>query len=289
MKIQSLSIAVPAGCGNDCTFCVAHMHRASFINQIEENTRFFDLYEADYINRMAYARDNGCNSVMLTGDGEPLLNRHFLKFFTNCNRMLKQPFRQIELQTSGMTLDDTYLRFLRNTVGVSVISISLSAFDSEENAVYNRPRADRFFVHVAALCSEIKRYDFSLRLSLNLTDFFSNLEPVNFFATAKILGADQLTFRVLYESGKGSPEDRWIQEHRCRPETVSALRDFIKTTGRALNKLPFGATRFSVHDISVVMDEDCMSTEVGENLKYLILREDCKLYSHWDDKGSLIF
>ncbi len=29
--------------------------------------------------------------------------------------------------------------------------------------------------------------------------------------------------------------------------------------------------------------------DVSEDLKYMILRPDCKLYSHWDTKGSLIF
>lgn len=32
-----------------------------------------------------------------------------------------------------------------------------------------------------------------------------------------------------------------------------------------------------------------MSTIPKEELKYVILRPDCKLYSKWDDKGSLIF
>lgn len=289
MKIQSLSIAVPAECGNDCKFCVAHMHRGAYTNQIEENTRFFDLYERDYINRMAYARDNGCNSVMITGDGEPLLNKGFLKFFSNCNRLLKMPFRQIELQTSGMLLDDEYLRFLRNTVGVSVISLSVSSLNSEENKIYNAPKHEKFYVDIENICSEIKRYDFSLRLSINLTDFFNNMHVNEIFNQAQFLGANQLTFRVLYESGGETKEDIWVQKHRCRDVKVDEIREYISENGRALNKLPFGATKYSVNGITVVLDGDCMSTEISENLKYLILRQDCKLYSHWDDKGSLVF
>lgn len=289
MKIQSLSIAVPAACGNDCAFCVAHMHREEYVNQIEGNTRFFDLYESDYINRMAFARDNGCNSVIITGNGEPLMNRPFLKFFMNCNRLIAQPFRQIELQTSGMLLDDEYLRFLRNTVGVSVVSLSLSHLDSDNNAKYNRPRAEKFRVDVDRVCAEIKRYDFALRLSLNMTDFYNDMSVAEIFSHAERLGANQLTFRVLYESRNNTREDDWIRRHRCNPLLINQIRDHIKSVGRPLNRLPFGAVKYSANGISVVMDEDCMSTEVGETLKYLVLREDCKLYSHWDDKGSLIF
>lgn len=41
--------------------------------------------------------------------------------------------------------------------------------------------------------------------------------------------------------------------------------------------------------MSTVLDEDCMSEEAKESVKYLILRPNCKLYSKWDDKGSLVF
>lgn len=289
MKIQSLSISVPATCGNECKFCVAQMHADKFTNQIEANTRFFDLYERDYIDRMAYARDNGCNSVMLTGDGEPLLNREFLKFFANCNRSLAKPFRQIELQTSGMLLDDEYLRFLRNTVKVSIISLSLSSLDSEENANYNCPKNEKFKVDIAALCAEIKRYDFTLRLSLNMTDYFDNLSVYDMFAKARILGANQLTFRVLYSDDNGTAQSNWVKAHACSNFTLNEIKTYINSNGRPLNLLPFGSVKYSVDGISVVLDEDCMSTAITEDLKYLVLRPDCKLYSHWNDVGSRIF
>ena len=43
--------------------------------------------------------------------------------------------------------------------------------------------------------------------------------------------------------------------------------------------------------ISTVLDDDCMSKNNTNDgvIRYLILREDGKLYSQWDDKGSLIF
>ena len=289
MKIQSLSIAVPAGCGNQCKFCVSHMHRDNYTNQIENNSRFFDLYERDYIDRMAYARDNGCNCVLLTGDGEPLLNRNFLKHFSHWNQMLAKPFRQIELQTSGQTLDDEYLRFLRNTVRVSVISLSVSALDDDYNELYNQPKSQAYHVEIDKVCSDIKRYDFALRLSMNLTFYFDGLGVDKIFERAAALGANQLTFRVLYENGGDTDESRFVREYSCSKRKVGGIRDYIISNGRPLNRLPYGAVKYSVNGISCVIDGDCMSTEVSEDLKYLILRPDCKLYSHWDDVGSLVF
>jgi sulfatase maturation enzyme AslB (radical SAM superfamily) len=291
MKIQSLSVCVPASCLNKCKFCVAHMHKDEYTNQIEGNRRFYDLYRNDYLKRMQFARDNGCNTVILTGDGEPLLNRNFLKDFGLMNKELDSPFRWIELQTSGTLLDDEYLRFLRNHVGVNTISLSLSSiFDSKKNAEYNGTK-EGYEVDIDHLCSEIKRYDFNLRLSLNLTDVYDgDFDSISrIFARAKDLGADQITFRVLYMSDHKTEENDWIAKHSASPQFVANVREYIIKFGRPLEILPFGARRYSVHGISTVLDDDCMSQEVKDAVKYLVLRPNAKLYSRWEDRGSLIF
>ncbi|GAG40875.1 unnamed protein product, partial [marine sediment metagenome] len=59
--------------------------------------------------------------------------------------------------------------------------------------------------------------------------------------------------------------------------------------GTPLYRLPYGPLVYSVMGMSVVLDDDCMSKENEDSLKYVILREDGKLYCRWDDKGSLIF
>ena len=139
MNIQSLSVVVPsAKCINDCAFCVSKMHKEEYKNQLDSNKPFYDLYQKDYLKRLEFARDNGCNTVMLTGNSEPQQNRPFLEKFGLLNEQLDKPFRWIEIQTTGVLLDDGYLRFLRNHVGVSTISISLSSFDGEENAKIRR-------------------------------------------------------------------------------------------------------------------------------------------------------
>ena len=85
MEIKSLLICVPASCPNTCKFCVSRMHDSLYENQIEKNKRFRDLYKDDFIKRMMFARDNGCNTVILTGEGEPLMNGKFLENFGEWN------------------------------------------------------------------------------------------------------------------------------------------------------------------------------------------------------------
>ncbi|MGB2578176.1 hypothetical protein AAIR98_000867 [Elusimicrobium simillimum] len=290
MKIQSLSIVVPnKKCINNCAFCVSKMHTEDYKNQLEDNNRFFDLYIDDYKKRLLFARDNGCNTVILTGDTEPQQNKEFLKLFGTLNDSLPQPFRKVELQTTGVVLDDAYLRFLRNHVGVSTISVSMSnIFDSRANAKINgTPKALQ--VDIDKLCAEIKRYDFNLRVSVNMTSFYDNKHPFAIMSRLKELGADQVTFRKLYTAGKNTPQAKWIAENKPAKSTLTGITSFIQSTGKPIRLLEYGQTLYSVMDMATVVDNDCMAKEVKEELKYVILRPDCKLYSQWDDKASLIF
>jgi molybdenum cofactor biosynthesis enzyme MoaA len=304
MKVQSLSILVPGGCANRCHFCVAKLHPGDeYINQIERNRRFRDLYRKDYCQRMAYARDNGCDVMVLTGDGEPLMNMNFLEDVAQWNRQLPSPFKNTAIQTSGVGLTDEKLRWLRNEIEVKTISLSVSSLDSIHNAEYN-DTPKNLVVDLNSMCKAIKKYDFNLRLSINLTNWFDNYSYFDILTWAERLGADQITFRVLYklsieldEHGSEADSKRqineWIGVHKTSDYWVNGLHKYIIKNGRTLERLPFGAIRYSIRGMSVVVDDNCMSSiDIGkpdESIKYLILRPNCKLYTRWDDKGSLLF
>lgn len=294
MKIQSLSVVVPnSKCINNCKFCVSHMNPdKGHKNQMDDNLPFFDLYLKDYIKRLEFARDNGCNTVMLTGTSEPQQNRKFLTYFGMFMQLMKNPFHWIEMQTTGVMLDQNYLRFLRNHVGVNIISLSISSLNDDKNAEYiNMPESQK--VCLDWLCSEIKRYDFSLRFSLNLTDEFEKFkyDPKRLFRTCKDLGADQITLRLLYSSNLGTTQDKWIEQHSMSKEGIDSIHKYIQENGKTLGTLPHGAVKYSIDGLCVVVDEDCMDKKekAGEDYKYLVLQPNCKLYSQWDDKSSLIF
>lgn len=289
--IQSLSVVVPnKKCINDCAFCVSKMHPNDCKNQMDENLPFFDLYFKDYMKRLEYAKERGVETVMLTGNSEPQQNRKFLMFFGLMMQMMSSPFHKIEMQTTGVGIDRNYLRFLRNHVGVNTISLSISSFDNEMNNQIIRTKIGK--ISLAELCSDIKEYDFNLRLSINLNklNFSTNgITADYYFRMAESLKADQITFRVLYTSGNNTAHDKWIAKHQIDESLKDAIDSYIKDNGRLLEILPFGQKRYSVNGMSVVLDDDCMSTHAKEDLKYLILQPDCKLYSKWDDKASLVF
>lgn len=297
MQLQSLSVVVPnPNCVNNCAFCVSKMHCDAYKNQMDDNLPFFDLYLKDYLKRLEFARHNGCNTVMLTGNSEPQQNRKFLTYFGMFMQMMRDPFQWIEMQTTGVMLTQNYLRFLRNHVGVNLISLSISSLDDAKNRAIIGAKKD-LMPELAWLCEQIKLYDFSLRLSLNLTNEFDafSSKPEDLFAKCRALGANQVTLRVLYSSGQDTSQDKWIEANAASAKTVQELQNYVLYKGHIIGTLPYGAKKYSVDGMSIVVDADCMAKdaakkeEPGENYKYLILQPDCKLYSQWDDPASRIF
>jgi hypothetical protein len=168
-------------------------------------------------------------------------------------------------------------------------------FDKFSNQQMNGT-PDKLMVDIDQLCSDIKRYDFNLRLSLNMTNVYEKRWGTDedcfemMMDRAQGLGADMVTFRQLYVSGNPDLEqNKWIAENRASDDLLVHISQFITMRGRLLEQLPFGAMRYSLNGMSLVVDYDCMSTDVKLVMKYLILRPNCKLYTKWDDMGSILF
>ena len=289
-NVQSLSVCVPGKkCINRCEFCVACMHTSFYRNQMDENLPFYDLYFEDYVKRMCFAKENDANIMMITGDIEPLQNRHFLQTLAHINNDVLPArgcgsFYWIELQTSGVLFDRNYARFLRNTVGVSVLSLSIASFDDAVNSKIQNMMPKNSIV-IRDVCNIAKEYDFTLRISVNMSQFLMNsaggsVEQI--FNIVKSLGADQLTFRKLYAEGD-NPQSRWIERHNVSDEVFKEIDDYVIKNGKHLGILPYGYHQYSVDGISVVIDVDCMNQQRTEKQtsKYFVLRPDCKLYDGW--------
>ena len=81
MKIQSLSIVVPSnGCINKCPFCVSRMVGSNgYENLMDINHPHYDINVREYLKRMRFVADNGCQTLMLTGTAEPQQNKLSIK------------------------------------------------------------------------------------------------------------------------------------------------------------------------------------------------------------------
>lgn len=296
MNIQSLSICVPAKkCINNCEFCCSKMHGSDYEDRFSNLATYSD-YIVDMKKRMEYARENGCNTCMLTGNNEPQQNKEFLKVFSEINKSLRHPFLNIEMQTSGAFIDDDMLDFLKYSVGVTTIAISVASLTGiGKNIDITRTPDNNLNIYL--LSKNIKERNINLRICLNMNDSII-IEPDDDFTKeviiteCKKLKADQITFRALWSANTTTEQGKWIQKH-VTEKTFSLIKDLkedIKKNGTYLDTLEYGADRYDYQGFSVVIDEDSMAKEINKQaVKYLILRPNGHLYSKWDSKASLIF
>ena len=292
MDIQSLSVVVPnKECMNKCPFCVSRMVNSNiYPNLMDVNHPTYDYNIKEYMRRMKYVADNGCQTLMLTGTSEPQQNKQFLNTFALVHRLLGKPFTNIEMQTTGVLLDKNpdYLRFLKNFVGVNTMAISLNALSPEMNShiIGND-------VNVVKLCKRLCDYGFNIRICCNLTGMFDidNNNITNWFRFIKeYLYADQVTFRQMYASEELTDQSKWIKEHPFDEEKKQELANFLKSHVLAGETI-YGSAIYHINGMSVIFDNDCMGKKPKKDntVKYLILRPNCKLYSSWDDPASLVF
>lgn len=285
MNIQSLSIVVPTGkCWNHCPFCVSRMHCENYGTPLHD---LETLLPSAYMNRMAFVRDEGCNSMLITGTAEPQQNLPFIYTLLHANRQLPKPFYNISMQTTGTSLTEWEIEKLA-AAGVTTLAISLNSFDDERNwNLMNTPGPART-MKTEELIRCAKKYGMNVRVCLNLTDEFAEYSPEEMFDWAIAHDVDQLTFRKIYADGE-SDAAKWVADHLYPQEGMTKIANYMLCYGTPIMKLPFGTIQYSVCGISTVADTNCMSKERTDDLKYAILRPNGHLYSRWDDKGSLIF
>lgn len=294
MRIQSLSVVVPnKKCINNCMSCPSRMHGNEYPDLLDERKHDFYIHIRDYLKRLRFAKDNGCNTIVLTGTSEPQQNRKFLTWFGMMMEIMDNPFGSIEMQCTGALLDDDYIQLLRTFVGVNLIALSMFSLDMGINNDTIRPPKG-IYIDLPDVASRIKAAGMQLRMCLNLTrsfNDFKNCPEILFDYVKKNYGADQVTLRVLYADDESGPEANWVRRHAAKPETVAALKEYVKAHGVLLGRLPYGAKKYGIDGMSVVIDDDCMGKQPSDidSYKYLILQPDCRLYSAWDNKGSLVF
>lgn len=298
MSIQSLSIVVPGkNCINNCKFCVSRTHEEIIYADVFPKPDIHCMKKKAYIRDLYYAKQLGCNTMMLTGECEPQQNMPFIEWLLNDvnswegqmdygDRPKASIFHNIEIQTTGVGLDKGDRLSKLMEWGVRTISISMSSFDDDMNSQIISNGINK--VDIYNLCKTIKEMGFMLRLSLNMNKEFYKYTPEEIFNKAASLGANQVTLRSLYKCGKDCPQDHWIGEN-CDREKDEEYLNYVRICGNPLEILPYGNMKYSVCGMGTVVDGDCMSKNNPNDIRYLILRPDGHLYTRWDDKGSIIF
>lgn len=285
MNIQSLSIVVPTGkCWNHCAFCVSHMHYEDYGTCILHNNQ---PIPRSYLDRIEFVRDEGCNSMIFTGTAEPQQNLEFIFKLLDCNKKLRKPFYNITIQTTASGLTPKDIKDFADA-GITTFALSMSSFNELVHWDITRTPKNKQTITFGRLFDEVKKNNMNLRVCFNLTDEFMAVLPIDYFNWAEECGVDQVTFRKIYTDGNG-PEAEWVRDHEFPQKEFVIIRNYIKNNGTPIARLPYGFIQYSVRGISTVIDDNCMSKDNIDEMKYAILRPNGHLYSRWDDTGSLIF
>lgn len=283
MNIQSLSIVVPTGkCWNKCEFCVSRMHEEDYGKSIIDNN-----IPQSYLDRVEYVREEGCNSLIFTGTAEPQQNLQFIYKFLLKNKELRKPFYNIAIQTTGTNLTVNDINALA-VAGVNTLALSISSFYDEINwDIINAPIKVRT-MKIEELVAAAHKTNMNVRLCLNLTSAFAKYCPEDYFGYGNYLDVEQMTFRKIYADGDCEAAN-WVYNHQFDDRKYDDIIRYVEKEGTPICTLPYGYTQYSVNGISTVIDNNCMAKQNINEMKYAILRSNGKLYSRWDDKGSLIF
>lgn len=286
MKVQSLSIVVPTGrCWNDCPYCVSKQHCEKYSKDIISINPL--VIPQSYMNRVRYAREEGCNSMILTGTAEPQQNLPFIYKLLSLNKELINPFYNITIQTTGSGFFEEDIKSMA-AAGITTLALSLSSTDSYTHwEITNTPMNLRKS-SIETLIQAAKDNNMNIRACFNLTDEYNYMNPEDYFEWCSKYNIDQATFRKIYSNGD-TPQARWCEAHKFDSQKWLDIQSYIKKTGIPVSVLPYGFIQYDVKGISTVIDNDCMSKNDITNIRYFILRPNGKLYSSWDLKGSLIF
>jgi len=253
---------------------VYKQHGSKFSNLfLEDKERWCNEIE----RRLRYASER-VDAVMITGQGEPILNIPYIKEVITLLEHVSSSLAHIELQTSGVGLCEEKLGQLFD-LGIRVISLSIPAL--EKDAIIDIMQIPHSYDYDPyELVKMIKVKGFTLRLSIAVTNWFDNYTLDEIMQKLHNNWApDQISFKRLYgeESLSSKCYDKFAQEFRENP------------VNRKLELISLGVWKYDSQGIAVVWNDDCMIQFEQENPRYLILQPDGKLYTRWDSRASLIF
>ncbi|MBD3407790.1 MAG: radical SAM protein [Candidatus Lokiarchaeota archaeon] len=272
--IGSLQITVPAGCMNDCPFCVYRQHATRFRTTWQSNHA---RWSREIERRIRYAASRVA-AIMITSHGEPTININYIRDIMKIINRVAPELTHVEIQTSGVGVDDEKLDSLYEA-GIRVISLSVPALHEEDILRIMKVPSKKNY-RPLELVSKIREKGFVLRLSIAMTDWFDDYDLEYVMALlVKDWKPDQASFKKLYGADEIATKNY-----------DNLLEDFKKVTRyRKLELLALGAWKYDADGIGIVWNDDCMVADEGEEPRYLILQPDGRLYTRWDTKGSVIF
>lgn len=276
---------------NNYSFGFLPPYEGEKVYSIENDIKNRNLNLISYKDRMEFAREQGCNTLLIRGYGEPLLNKTYLEMVTTLNKQLKNPFINIELKTNGSNLvkeNGNDFEFLNGT-NIKTIVLYLTCFDDFKHyRLVTEGSSNEPTMEIKNVCEQIKNHNYNLRLQVFLTRWLEYLTLEDLMKSCKELCADQFTLCEMPEIDGKDDVNKWIQENSCKSgPTVARIKEVIPQL-TSIGTTSKGYNIYSIDNMSFVFkSEDELKKEKNNNDLYLL--PNAKLYRKPDDLGSLVF
>jgi hypothetical protein len=281
MKTNIFSVVVgDSRCNASCPFCVAKMTGSNFSDCIEFDERRFNV-----ACQIAEQMRNGLLTVILTGQGEPLL---FTKQITRYLQCIDFRFPLIGLQTNGILVEKNLDNFRQwKDEGLTTVCLSIASGDHKVSNGIMGINSDYNYWNAAAMLQEI---GLNVRLNCTMTKVgtYKPRDCENIILRANNAGILQTTFREVtmpdpcYSSSIGA----WVGSHSVEG-AAKRLHHYLALNGAVrLMELPHGGVVYDYKDQNVAIGNCLTDTTNPDDIRQVIFFPDGRVAYDWRYKAA---
>jgi hypothetical protein len=292
MNIHSMSISIPAGhglplCNAACPFCISRL-----TGKAEKWNTGILQWTAKFKNACSFCRNNGVNTLLITGKGEPFIN---IRDSLSACLIAREYFSIIEIQTNGSLCTEENLINLLNK-GLTTLAISISHPDPEENSRLINLKEVVDYKKISGIANSL---GLIVRVSFNLSRVWDYKNKKIIDWVKEILNdgsvkADQYTFRIIDVPPVAEIKDYtkiagWIRKNKLNDKELDKINRYVQDNGIFIRKLNWGASIYDVNGFSVAI-VDCLQKPTGndDDIRSVIFMPNAHVYSSWELKGSIL-
>jgi molybdenum cofactor biosynthesis enzyme MoaA len=282
MKTHTFSVVVgDQRCNAACPYCVAQMTASDFSEDVNFDEKRFDIAV-----RIVEQMREGLLTVMLTGQGEPLL---FPKQITRYLDVLNGRFPRIELQTNGVLIHKNLNNLGRwMDDGLTLVCLSVAARDAaRSNQIMGIKDVDYNYWTTARTLIDI---GLNVRLNCTMTNAGTNRpeDCESIIKLAKENGILQTTFREVEmpQPVNCSKTAAWVCVNK--PEgAAKRLHHYLALKGAVrLLELPHGGVVYDYKDQNVAIGNCLTGTTDPDDIRQIIFFPDGRVAYDWRYKGA---
>jgi len=282
MKAQVLNISVPYnGCDKHCPYCVSNM---TGIPQKEPFALAIMLLKWRKV--VKFAEKAGVESILLSGKGEPLLNKDAV--FTILNWFKDFP---CELQTNGRFLNsnqDVVTKLRQEGLDIVAISVDTLAEIKSYTELIRNINANNMITRVCLNVSSILTKEINY-LQKNTIEYWEYLaEHLNKVGVRQLLVRNITIPKNTVSTPLSDQTKEWVTNNTST-NLFNSLYTAMRCKGRQIRKTIYNIPIFDYNGVSVLFSDYCIEENNEDIMRSLVFHEDGHVYTLWNSKASILF